>query len=138
MKTSYFGRANSNAFKNSGLRFVCIARSCRYFNGERYPDLFPTWEMIKMSDPIKYEEMYREQVLSKLDPIKVYEDLKDAVLLCHEKWDDIVDGKTFCHRRIVAQWLEEELWVRGIDVTIDELVDEKAELKKMLKRGGRK
>ena len=100
MKTSYFGRANSKAFKDRGLNFVSIARSCRYWNGPRYPDLFPTWEMIKMTDPDEYEAAYREDVLSKLDPVKVWEDLKDSVILCHESIDKIEAGETFCHRSI--------------------------------------
>ena len=55
MKTSYFGRADSKAFKDRGLRFVSVARSSKYFHGERYPDLFPTWEMIKMTNEEEYE-----------------------------------------------------------------------------------
>lgn len=133
MKTSYFGRANSKAFKDRGLRFVSVARSCKYWYGERYPALFPTWDMIKMTDPEEYKETYRKQVLSKLDPVKVYEDLKDAVILCHESIDKIESGETFCHRHIIAKWLEEELWVRGIDVEIPELKDDKKDLKKILK-----
>lgn len=133
MKTSYFGRANSKAFKDRGLRFVSVARSCRYWTGERYPDLFPTWEMINMTDKDKYEKVYREKVLSKLDPVKVYEDLEDAVILCHESIDKIESGETFCHRHMIAKWLEEELWLLGYDVEIPELKDEKADLKKLLK-----
>jgi hypothetical protein len=79
---------------------------------------------------VEYEILYRDQVLSKLDPQKVYDDLgEDAILLCHEKWDDIKSGKAFCHRRIVAEWLEEEL---GIEVP--ELEDVKQDLKKHLKK----
>ena len=133
MKTSYFGRANSKAFKDRGLRFVSVARSARYFYGESYPALFPTWEMIKMTDEEEYEKAYREKVLSKLDPVKVYEDLEDAVILCHESIDKIESGETFCHRHMIARWLEEELWLRGIDVEIPELKDDKGDLKKILK-----
>lgn len=125
MKTSYFGRANSKAFKDKGLRFVSVARSSKYWYGKRYPDLFPTWEMIKMTDKEEYEKAYREQVLNKLDPVKVYEDLEDAVILCHESIDKIESGETFCHRHMIARWLEEELWLRGIDVEIPELKDDK-------------
>lgn len=133
MKTSYFGRANSKAFKDRGLRFVSVARSARYFYGESYPALFPTWDMIKMTDEEEYEKAYRENVLSKLDPVKVYEDLEDAVILCHESIDKIKSGETFCHRHIIARWLEEELWLRNIDVEIPELKDDKKDLKKILK-----
>lgn len=133
MKTSYFGRANSKAFRDRGLRFVSIARSAKYFYGESYKDLFPTWDMIHMTDEKEYEKAYRKQVLSKLDPMKVWDDLQDAVLLCHESMDKIEKGETFCHRHIVARWLEEELWLRGIDVEIPELKDDKQDLKKILK-----
>lgn len=133
MKTSYFGRANSKAFKDRGLRLVSVARSTKYFSGESYPDLFPTWDMIHLEDEEKYEKLYREKILSKLDPLKVWEDLQDAVILCHEKIDDIESGKTFCHRHMIARWLEEELWLKGIDVEIPELKDDKEDLKKMLK-----
>lgn len=133
MKTSYFGRANSKAFKDRGLRFVSVARGNKYWYGERYPALFPTWDMIKMTDPDEYEKVYRAQVLDKLDPMEVYRDLQDAVILCHESYDKIQSGETFCHRHIIAKWLEEELWLQGIDVTIPELKDEKKDLKKILK-----
>lgn len=134
MKTSYFGRVNSKAFRDRGLRLVSVARSARYFSGESYPDLFPTWEMIRLEDEEKYEELYRKQVLSKLDPLKVWEDLQDVVILCHEKIEDIESGKTFCHRHMIARWLEEELWLRGINVEIPELKDDKKDLKKILKK----
>lgn len=148
MKTSYFGRANSNAFKGrDDLRFVSVARSCRYWNGEKYPALFPSWEMIQMDrDPevarlsMKeqqelYEKVYREQILDKLDPLEVYEDLEDAIILCHESIDKIEAGETFCHRHMIAKWLEEELWLQyNMDVKIPELTNEKEELKKVLKR----
>lgn len=134
MQTSYFGRANSKAFKERGLNFVSVARSCRYWNGPSYPDLFPTWEMIHMTDKDEYEKVYREKVLNKLDPMKVWEDLQDCIILCHESIAKIESGETFCHRHIIARWLEEELWIRGIDVKITELKDDKADLKKTLKR----
>lgn len=132
MKTSYFGRVNSKAFRNRDLRLVSIARSAKYFHGERYPALFPTWNMIHITDEEEYEKAYHEQILSKLDPMKVWEDLHDAVILCHESMDKIEKGETFCHRHIVARWLEEELWLRGIDVEIPELRDDKKDLKKIL------
>lgn len=135
MKTSYFGRANSKTFKQRGLRFVSVARSCKYWYGEKYPDLFPTWEMINMTDEEEYEKAYRRDVLSKLDPLKVYEDLEDAIILCHESIAKIESGETFCHRHMIARWLEEELWLQyGMDVKIEELKDDKADLKKVLKK----
>jgi len=133
MQTSYFGRANSNNFKERGLNFISIAKSCRYWNGPKYPDLFPTYEMISMTDQKEYEKVYRRDILSKLDPEKVWDDLQDSIILCHESIAKIESGETFCHRHIVAKWLEEELWLLGIDVEITELKDEKQDLKKVLK-----
>lgn len=126
MKTSYFGRLNSKKYGSLKGKGVSIARSAKYWDGPSYPPLFPTWEMIRCGDKDKYEEMYRRDVLSKLDPLEVWNDLgDDAILLCHESIDKIQKGEQFCHRHIVAKWLEEELWLQyDINVTIDE-VDEK-------------
>lgn len=55
----------------------------------------------------QYEKLYRENTLSKQDPKRIYEMFKHNVLLCWES-----PGK-FCHRRIVAKWIEENL---GIEV----------------------
>lgn len=48
-----------------------------------------------------YTELYKELVLSKLDPVRVLEELgPDPILLCYEKPND------FCHRHIVADWFK--------------------------------
>ena len=47
-----------------------------------------------------YIEEYYKQVLSVLDPGKVYDDLNHSILLCYEGADE------FCHRHIVAAWFE--------------------------------
>lgn len=47
-----------------------------------------------------YVEEYWKQVLSKLDPEKVYKELDYSTLLCYEP------NTEFCHRHIVAAWLE--------------------------------
>lgn len=97
MKTSYFA-------KYKGLDGVSIAmRTPSWFRCKKYPPLFPPWELItqykKDGDKEAYVQAYHEQVLSQLSPQKVYDDLKDSVLLCYEKPGD------FCHRRLVAEWL---------------------------------
>ena len=45
-----------------------------------------------------YIEEYCKQVLSKLDPAKVYRELEYSTLLCYE------DPEEFCHRHVVAAW----------------------------------
>jgi hypothetical protein len=55
-------------------------------------------------------EKYRNEILSKLSPIKIYEELIEMLnksdkhylaLLCYEK-----PGNPSCQRRIAAEWLE--------------------------------
>ncbi len=79
-----------------------------------YSDLFPKWSFLKKykqdKDEIAYTKEYYKQVLSKLDSQKVWDDLKDSTLLCWEKSDK------FCHRHIVAEWLEKELGVEVFEV----------------------
>ena len=53
-----------------------------------------------------YIQEYWNQVLSKLDPEKVFRDLDDSVLLCYEP------NTEFCHRHIVAAWFELLLGVK--------------------------
>jgi hypothetical protein len=66
----------------------------------------PSWEIIHEKDPELYKKRYYEEVLSKLDPEQVASDLEGSVLLCHEK------DSTFCHRKIVAEWLEAALGIK--------------------------
>ena len=79
------------------------------FTGPSYPDLFPEWSFLNKykadGDKAAYIQAYYQRVLSKLDPQKVYDDLSESVLLCYEEPGE------FCHRRLVAEWLEKELGV---------------------------
>lgn len=130
MKTSYYGRINSKDYKQFADKGVQISANARYWSGPKYEPLFPTWDMIRMTDEEEYERVYREQILDKLDPLEVYNDLgEDAILLCYESIAKIESGETFCHRHIVAAWLEEELMKQyGIEVCIPELGE--ADIKK--------
>lgn len=63
----------------------------------------------------QYSEEYYRVVLSKLDPHEVLNEIvslfgDDATLLCFEKAGE------FCHRRIVADWIE-----KGTGVKVPEL-----------------
>ena len=101
MKTSYFA-------KYKGADGVNIAiKSAPGFKGESYPALYPKWSFLKKykqdGDKDAYTKEYYKQVLSKLDPVEVYEDLKEKTLLCWEK------PGSFCHRRLVARWLQQNI-----------------------------
>ena len=116
MKTGYFGKVR-NYPKDKGYRFVSIARFAKFWDDDIYSKLAPPTEIIKLKDEKLYEQIYYEKVLSKLNPQQVFDELGEhAVLLCYEKFSDIENGKAFCHRRMVAKWLEENLGVK-----VDEL-----------------
>ena len=99
MQTSNFARSSKDP------NAVAISQGVpRWYKGRRYMPLAPSWELVKIGDEQLYRRLYYEQVLSNLDPLQVCKDLgEDAILLCWE-----AAGK-FCHRRVVAEWLEKEL-----------------------------
>lgn len=87
------------------------------YEGECYPELAPKlsfWKVWhnnigKISEEENnryYVQEYWNQVLSKLDPEKVFKDLDYSVLLCYES------NTEFCHRHIVAAWFEILLGVK--------------------------
>lgn len=68
-----------------------------------------------------YIEQYYNQVLSKLNPEKVYGELDYSILLCYE------DNTEFCHRHIVAEWFQILLEVEIPEIKIDGYKVEKIE-----------
>ena len=102
MHTSHFWRF----YHENDPRLVSIAlKSPEWFKGREYPALAPRLDMLPME-----EEEYRREyqaILDRLDPRQVYEDLgPESILLCWEP-----PGR-FCHRRLVAEWLEKALGVQ--------------------------
>jgi hypothetical protein len=95
-----------------GERLVSIAFYCPgAYSGRSYPALAPRREMLKM-DEATYRVEY-QKILNNLDPQKVFDDLgEDAILLCWE-----ASGK-FCHRRLVAEWLEKHLGVNVPELVV--------------------
>ena len=109
MKTSNYwtiGKDNSKAVSIAG-------RAPDWYSGREYKKLAPKLRFFKKykkdGDKEYYTEQYYKEVLNKLDPKKVYEELgEDAILLCHEK------PNQFCHRHIVSKWLNQKL---GLKIT---------------------
>lgn len=106
MQTSYFA-------KYKGENGVSISLSSpQWFKGRQYKKLAPPWNLLSgyKAGTISEEEyirIYNKQVLDKLDPNKVYEELgENAVLMCWEKSSD------FCHRHLAAKWLEDNLNIK--------------------------
>ena len=106
MQTSFF--AKSGHLPNAVAISVGVPQS---YTGKSCTKLMPPIELVKdfkagHITAQEFEEVYTEQVLNKLDPVKVFEELKDSVLLCWE-------GRTsFCHRRTVARWLEKAMAIK--------------------------
>lgn len=105
MQTSYFA-------KYKGENGVSIAGKCpTWFKGKECKKLAPKYWFFKDYKDGKitaqeYTKFYYAEVLDKLDAQQVYKELgTNAVLLCWEKTGE------FCHRRIVAEWLEKSLGV---------------------------
>lgn len=78
----------------------------------------PDWKLINLAHEMGYSkecfETYRKEYfgqLKNLDAEKVYQELQDCVLVCFESPKDIVSGKKFCHRRMIAGWIETELGI---------------------------
>jgi hypothetical protein len=109
MRTSYFFRGGFG-----GARTVSIALwQPKGYTGEAYPALAPTRKMLKMGED-EYRAAY-QAILNRLDPRKVYADLgENAVLLCWEPPGE------FCHRRLVAEWLEVQLGIKVPELGEDE------------------
>ncbi len=108
MHTSYYASKKLN----SSMNLIAISRSVPKFmkgNITVYRPLCPPWDLIsaykegRITDA-RYEHDYHANILSGLDPEMVYQALgEDAVLLCWEAPDK------FCHRHIVASWLNDAL-----------------------------
>jgi hypothetical protein len=66
--------------------------------------------------PARFLDLYLE-ILEQLDPAEIYDRLiglgNHPVLLCWETPSDCHSGTAWCHRHLVAQWLEDRL---GIEV----------------------
>lgn len=112
------------------------------YKGDSYPKLAPKWDfwekwhnnigVIPEEENNRfYIKEYYDQVLSKLDPEKVYNDLRYyTVMLCYE------EPTEFCHRHIVAAWLELLLEVEVPEAKVDgysiEVVERPAYIKEWL------
>lgn len=81
----------------------------KWFKGTVDKRLAPSWAMMK-KPRADYDRLFAAQ-LKKLDAKQIISELpENAVLLCYESHND------WCHRRMVAEWLEQEL-----DIVVPEL-----------------
>lgn len=117
MMTSYFANKAAAADPNA----VSISRwPPRWWDGRRrYVALAPPGDLVKRAKAglpwTEFSREYRRDVLAKLDPAKVFEELSEAVLCCWER-----PGEN-CHRRLVAQWIEKAMGVKVPELLADEV-----------------
>ncbi len=77
----------------------------RWYKGRRYLSLAPPSWLLQAKDPQLFDLEYRKQ-LDALNAKHVAEELgPNAVMLCWESFN------VRCHRRLVAEWLEERLGI---------------------------
>jgi uncharacterized protein (DUF488 family) len=89
-----------------------------WYTGRQYRRLAPKYDFFikykQDGDESYYIKQYQERVLDKLNPETVFKELgQDAVILCWE------EPGAFCHRRLVAGWLESHL-----GITVPEYIKE--------------
>ena len=95
------------------------------FEGKAIPQLAPKrkfWTIWhnnigKISDEANtryYIQEYYRQVLSRLNLDELLSEEKDPILLCYEK------GQEFCHRHVLAEYIEMKYGIRVRDIRIDE------------------
>jgi hypothetical protein len=87
---------------------VAISRGIpRGWQGRRCKALAPPRDLIKIMEPERFIALYRAQVLDKLDPMQVIQDLggDNFIMLCFEPPGE------FCHRRVVAAWMRKHTGV---------------------------
>jgi len=111
IQTSYFAK-----YKGENAVSISLSKPKWYTNCREYKKLAPSWALLNKYKQNKDEEYYIEHyykdVLDKLNPKQVYEELgENAVLLCWEK-------SRFCHRFIVSAWLQDKLGIEIKEFTL--------------------
>lgn len=114
--TGYFARAKDYA--DDGYVLVSIAKVAPWFISKTLKlnslsILAPTEDILALKDrPSEYEKRYKEEILRPLSRTDIYQRLfkmaresgsDKVVLLCYES------PEKFCHRHIVAKWIEDGL-----------------------------
>ena len=117
MFTGYFARLKN--YQKANLTSISIAAKAPiWYKGDEYKKLAPKWSFYSewkngshKGDNDYYTKHFKEEVLDKLDPEQVLKELEgfsgvsedNIILLCYEKTG------TFCHRHLVADWLNQNI-----------------------------
>ena len=109
--TGYYAKLKK--YLEDGLIPISIAgKAPNFYNGIQYKKFAPSWDIFSKwksgeIDNSQYTARFQDEILNKLNKEEVKTFLNsfetDIILLCYEKSGD------FCHRHIVANWIETEL-----------------------------
>ena len=104
--TTYF--ANIRNLPEGVVPIAICGKFPDFYRGLQYKKLAPKYDFFmkwkKDHDNEYYVKCFKEQVLSKLHPVKVKKELielagnKEIALVCYEK------PTGFCHRHLVSEW----------------------------------
>lgn len=108
--TTYF--ANVKNLPQNVIPVSIAGKAPEAWRWHQYKKLAPKWGFFSVwkqnHDNAYYEEHFRDEVLSKLDPEEVYQELQSTVgasnviaLVCYET------PASFCHRHLVADWFRD-------------------------------
>ena len=90
---------------------VAVSRGTpRRIGGYRRLRVLEPGSWFRSVTPAQYLDLY-SKILDRHDPAEIYERLiafgDNPIMLCWELASDCQSGKAFCHRHLVARWLED-------------------------------
>ena len=132
MKTGCFKQVNDG--HTNGFISISLYPSKNDFVKYEYKSLAPNWKLFENLNKKKITEdqfikSYDDQLVS-LSAEKVYEDLVNLVSGFEPIIMTSISNKKFCHRHLVAEWLENELGIIIEEYKMGKVIRSKGYMKK--------
>ena len=132
MKTGCFKQVDD--VQINGFISISLYPSKNEFVKYEYKSLAPNWKLIENLNKKKITEdqfinSYEDQLVS-LSANKVYEDLVNLVSGFEPIIMTSISKKKFCHRHLVAEWLENELGIIIEEYKFGKVIRSKGYMKK--------
>ena len=132
MKTGCFKQVNDG--HTNGFISISLYPSKNDFVKYEYKSLAPNWKLFENLNKKKITEdqfikSYDDQLVS-LSAEKVYEDLVNLVSGFEPIIMTSISKKKFCHRHLVAEWLENELGIIIEEYKVGKVTRSKGYMKK--------
>ena len=134
MKTGYFKQI-IDVQKNAFISISLYPSNNEFVNYE-YKSLAPNWKLYENLKSKKISEdqfitAYKEQ-LELMNPNKVYDDLNTLVSGLEPILMTDGSKKKFCHRHLVAEWLENEVGIIIEEYRMGKVIRSKGYMKKII------